>query len=361
MDTVNFSPWPEWQLTEKIGSGTYGSVYKCVRAGNDGAACAVKVIRVPPNESEYFELLSEGWSEEEIREHFRELVEKFSKEIDIMFRLQGTAGIVQIYDYKIMEDKTGSTLYIRMELLRSLDKYIPELIAEGKPLTEEQVLTLGVELCEGLAACRKENVIHRDIKPQNIFVTRDGHFKLGDFGIARRFYSMTGTMTGVGTPDFMAPEVWQGTQPGYGHTHYDYRADIYSLGLVLYKCLNNNHLPFVPQRKTLSDTEKSDRESAKSQAGQKRMRGEKLPAPSDASKAAAAAILRACEYWPADRWQSPEEFGSALLEARKALESSGDDRVAVKDHEDEQPPVLPAVNHGRMKYRFHLLILSFRR
>ena len=94
-------------------------------------------------------------------------------------------------------------------------------------------MTLGRDICEALAVCHRKQLLHRDVKPENIFVDGEGRFKLGDFGIARRLDNPATYLTQVGTPYYMAPEV-------FSLHSYDGRADIYSLGLVLYRFLNRS-------------------------------------------------------------------------------------------------------------------------
>ena len=93
-------------------------------------------------------------------------------------------------------------------------------------------------MCSALELCRENNIIHRDIKPQNIFVSRYGVFKLGDFGVAKASTIRT-SADKVGTYSYMAPEVYKGKG-------YDDRVDIYSLGMVLYWLLNERRGPFLP-------------------------------------------------------------------------------------------------------------------
>jgi len=81
-----------------------------------------------------------------------------------------------------------------------------------------------------LEICEQKRIIHRDIKDENIFVTSDGKFKLGDFGIAKELTRLSLASSIRGTPLYMAPEVYRGKP-------YDSRSDLYSLGIVMYKLL----------------------------------------------------------------------------------------------------------------------------
>ena len=146
-----------------------------------------------------------------------------------------------------------------------------------------------------LIYCHKLNIIHRDVKPENIFVSRFGDFKLGDFGIAREQIHTMSNMSKKGTYSYMAPEIYKGEK-------YDSSVDIYSLGIVLYKLMNQNRLPFLSLDKQLITYR--DKESALA----RRMAGEKIPAPSKASAAFARIILKACAYRPEKRYHDPEEM-----------------------------------------------------
>ena len=104
------------------------------------------------------------------------------------------------------------------------------------PLPLPLALQYGGQICEALEAAHKKGITHRDLKPGNILVTKQG-IKLLDFGLAR-FDSpdATVTMAAVGTPAYMPPEQWEG-KPG------DARSDIYSLGCVLYEMLTGKRVP----------------------------------------------------------------------------------------------------------------------
>ena len=104
-------------------------------------------------------------------------------------------------------------------------------------------MKLGIDLCRSLEYCGQLHIIHRDIKPENIFVSRFGDFKLGDFGIARELEKTMSTFQKGNLFLYGAGDV-QGEQ-------YDSRVDIYALGLVLYKLMNHNRLPFLNLEKQL--------------------------------------------------------------------------------------------------------------
>ena len=187
-----------------------------------------------------------------------------------------------------------------MEYLTSFMDY-----CTGKELTEKEVIKLGCDLAMALIYCRKLNIIHRDVKPENIFVSRFGDFKLGDFGIAREQAHTMSNMSKKGTYSYMAPEIYKGEK-------YDSSIDIYSLGIVLYKLMNQNRLPFLSLDKQLITYR--DKETALA----RRMAGVKMPAPVNASAAFSHIILKACAYEPGKRYRKPEDMLRDLEKLRLA-------------------------------------------
>ena len=177
--------WPEWNLVRQIGSGSYGDVYEAVRFDYAGEShAAVKIISIPKNSAELDALRSEGLSEDEIISYLKEILQTFIKEIQIMEAFKGCQNIVCIEDYKVLEksEQIGWDICIRMELLKPLNAYLHENV-----MSEREVIRLGCDICSALERCAIKKVIHRDIKPANIFINEYGDFKLGDFGIARKF------------------------------------------------------------------------------------------------------------------------------------------------------------------------------
>ena len=291
--------WPEWEIEKKpIGKGSFGAVYKAVRKDHGVESyAAIKVISIPTDSSEVDSLRSEGLDINATRSYLQGIVNDFVSEIQLMESLKGVQNIVSVEDYKVVE-KTGEIgwdIYIRMELLTPFNTYICD-----KKLTEEEVIKLGCDICTALEICSKRNIIHRDIKPENIFINDFGYFKLGDFGIARKMENMTGGLSQKGTFNYMAPEVANSSD-------YDARVDTYSLGIVLYRLLNGNRLPFLDTEKQLLNP------NERRNAVDRRIRGEELPAPCDASPAMADLILRACAYDPNMRFVSATEMKQALM------------------------------------------------
>lgn len=289
--------WPDWSIGEKIGEGSFGTVYRCVcNAKGKLTERAVKIISIPQSEKEIESLRLDGMSEDETEKYFKDIVDNFTNEIKVMEALGDSEYTVSIDEYKVVkrEDSFGWDIYIRMELLTDFRKY-----AEQNEIGEEDVIRLGSQISKALDYCAQKGIIHRDVKPENILVDKDGNFKLSDFGVAKQLEKTVSTMSKKGTYSYMAPEVYKGEK-------YDARADIYSLGLVMYRLLNENREPFI------STENKLVRYSDKVEAQERRMRGERFPKPANASDRLSDIILEACEYNKEDRFRSAAEFGKAL-------------------------------------------------
>lgn len=316
------SVWPEWKITEKIGEGSFGKVYKACRSEQGTTFySAIKVITIPSNPGELSSVRSESPNEQSVKEYFQGLVDECIQEVSTMEYFRGNSHVVSVEDYKVVEylDDIGWDIYIRMEYLTSFMEY-----CAGRALSEDDVLRLGIDLCKALEYCQCQNIIHRDIKPENIFVSRFGEFKLGDFGIARELERTMSGLSKKGTYSYMAPEMYKGEA-------YDSRVDIYSLGIVLYKLRNHNRLPFISLEKQLITYR--DKENALN----KRMAGEKLPRPAEAGDAFAEVILKACAFDREERYANAVEFREAL-ERVKTGSSSAKTAHVRKTQELEHAP-----------------------
>lgn len=290
------SIWSEWQVEKRLGGGTYGSVYKVVRRDQIESYAAVKVIHIPKDETDVDTLRSEGMRYEETETYFKNVVDDFVKEIELMLTFKGAQNIVSVEDYKVIkrEKELGWDIYIRMELLNTLDDYFRDHYPD-----EREIIKMGIDICTALEKCSKRGVIHRDIKPDNILIDSFGDFKLGDFGIARTLGNASMSMTQAGTPNYLAPEITKSSR-------YDATVDLYSLGLVLYRYANDNRLPFIELGQNTSPSERQ-------RALMRRFEGEPLVPPCNASKNLAEVILTACAYDPARRYKTPTEMKNALI------------------------------------------------
>ena len=291
--TIGSVVFDDWVIEQIIGQGSYGSVYK-IRKSEYGVTTysALKVIKIPQSSADIRSALSEGMDNQTVTSYFQGIVDDIVHEIAIMSQVKGHPNIVSYEDHKIAvrENEIGWDILIRMELLTGLIDY-----QLSHPIGERDVLQIAVDISEALAFCERKGLIHRDIKPENIFVSEIGAFKIGDFGVAKTAEKAASTQSRKGTEIYMAPEVYMGRP-------YDQNVDIYSLGLVLYRYLNDNRLPFYPQAGI--PIRPGDRENALLE----RMKGTPIPAPAHGSDGLCKIVLKACEYDPARRYRSAGEM-----------------------------------------------------
>ena len=299
-----------WKIVRLIGEGTYGKVFEICRSeyGIEEKA-ALKIISIPASKSEYNSVLTDCMDERSATEYFRNYMQEMIREISLMSKLKGNSYIVCYEDHEVKNraETVGWDIMIRMELLTPLNEYTREKGTLGK----DEVIHLGIDICKALEICQKYDIIHRDIKPENIFVTNYGNFKLGDFGIARIASQTSGASTRAGTNAYMAPEIYRGE-------HYGKSVDLYSLGLVLYRLLNDNRLPFMPQYP--APLRFQDRENAQAM----RLSGVPIPAPAHADPALANVIAKACSYNAEDRFATATDMRLALeslLQPEKTVEN----------------------------------------
>ena len=154
-----------------------------------------------------------------------ELRARFLREARLAARL-AHPNVVRIYDVGEDDDRP----FIALEFVEG--ETLAELLAREGPLAPGEVVQLGVQACRGLAAAHDAGLVHRDVKPQNLLLRRDGVLKLGDFGVAFGLDGTRLTMAGtvIGTAAYLAPEQARGEEVSAA-------ADVYALGAVLYELL----------------------------------------------------------------------------------------------------------------------------
>ncbi|MBC7253827.1 MAG: serine/threonine protein kinase [Actinobacteria bacterium] len=203
-----------YRILREIGRGAMGRVYLAQDSLLERDV-ALKELKVP----DYFKEQEKA----EVRERFR-LEAKAAAKLS-------HPHILTVHDIILDEDRQ----YIVMEYLEG--KTMREVLAERR-LSPGEVMSIAPMVCEALGYAHRQGIIHRDVKPDNIFVLQNGNIKLADFGIAKmiRMSDRTHTDVILGTPNYIAPEVIQGRP-------YDHRVDIFALGVTMYEMLSGRR-PF---------------------------------------------------------------------------------------------------------------------
>ena len=288
-------PWPDWKIVKYLGGGAYGKVYEIERniSGVQEKA-ALKIVSRPKDDREIDDYYANGYDQESIIASYENEIRDYVQEYRLMKELQGQSNIVSCDDFTVVphENGIGGDIFIRMELLTSLQQ-----ILKDRMLSVEEIIKLGKDISYALVLCESKNIIHRDIKPANIMVSQFGNYKLGDFGVSKIMDHAT-YATPMGTPEYEAPEIKH--MEKYGQA-----VDIYSLGITLYWLLNNRRMPFIGADEQITPARRSE-------AMDRRYRGEKLPAPKNGSKKLKEIVLKACAYRPEDRYASAQEMYDEL-------------------------------------------------
>jgi len=314
-----------YRLDRKLGEGGMATVY----AGTDSLLrrrVAVKILR-PQFAADV------------------DFVRRFYHEAESVARLS-YPNIVSIYDV----GRDGDTYFIVMELVDGTT--LAELIDADGRLPEAVVIDFAEQVCRALAYAHRQGIMHRDVKPANILITKDDVVKLSDFGIARVATTQTMTLTSpgmvMGSVYYLSPEQAQGHELRES-------SDLYSLGVVIYQMLTGK-LPYTGDSPITVA-----------------LKHVSSPVPEIASEgispALAAIVERLLQKDPAARYQSATEVAAALREARDdALQPAGAPlertqpmrrvvppppprRAASPDRPFPQPPVMAQAREDERRAR----------
>ena len=198
-----------YEILDRIGSGGMSDVYKA-KCHKLNRLVAIKVLKEEFSEDEGF-------------------VSRFKMEAQAAAGLSHP-NIVNVYD--VVDD--GDMHYIVMELIEGIT--LKNYIAKKGMLDSREAIGIAIQIAQGMAAAHDSNIIHRDIKPQNIIISKDGKAKVADFGIARAASRQTENSYAIGSVHYIAPEQASGGVS-------DERSDIYSFGITLYEMVTGK-VPF---------------------------------------------------------------------------------------------------------------------
>ena len=260
MDEKNRVSWPGWITEKRICGQGSGSLWKLSR-GNGKESAMVKYISVPWNAWETEELRRQGKSPEHIRAYYDYICRNADAEYDVSRELEGCRHVAVYRDIRKSRtaDGLGWEIYLMMDPVTPIDRF-------ARDLSEVEILKMGRQICMALEDSNRAGLLHGRITPRCIFRDEKGDYLLG--GFAGEHFGDLG--------DFRAPEVAESKFS-------DSRADVYSLGLVLYWLLNDRKLP-----------------------------GRNLAAPKNGSEKLKTVVMKAIAPQVSDRYQTPEELGAAL-------------------------------------------------
>ncbi len=275
-----------YEILEKIGTGGMSDVYKALDHKLNRNV-AVKVLKQEFSENENF-------------------VSKFRVEAQAAAGLMHQ-NIVNVYD---VGDEKG-IYYIVMELVDGIT--LKKYIEKKQRLTVKEAVSIAIQVAMGLEAAHNNHIIHRDIKPQNIIISKEGKVKVTDFGIAKAATSNTITSNVMGSVHYTSPEQARG---GYS----DAKSDIYSLGITLFEMLTGR-VPFNGDT-TVAIAIKHIQET--------------LPTPRDFAPDTPVSVekivLKCCQKSPDRRYQNAQEL---ITDLKKSLITPDEDFVVISDPDEE--------------------------
>ena len=287
-----------YELLERIGQGTLGVLYRA-RDSVLGREVAVKVMAA-------------GFLGDKSA-HAR-----FFHEAKAAARLQHV-NIVTVFEFGEQQE----TPYIVMEFLRGFS--LAERMRQRMPLPLREKVDIAVQLCAGLEAAHKQGVIHRDVKPANVWLCLNGTVKLLDFGIATAASSNATVVDMFGSPGYMSPEQIEGREV-------DARSDIFSAGAVVYEMLTGRHpfegdSPTAVMLKIVNDVPR-------------RIEDRELPA------ALETAVAHALEKSPDARYARAADFGRDLKTVKAGMPNPRETATVIIDRSKlnlpPRPPAPPA-------------------
>lgn len=244
----------------------------------------VKIISVPASQVQLDALLLTGvyHSREDALLYYKEVSEEILSEVDILKKLSALEGFLPYEGAQIvpMEDNAGYYVYLLSPYRKSLARHFRKY-----SMTHLQAVNLGLDLCASLAVCRQAGYLYIDLKPENVFISEDKEYRIGDLGFVKSASLAYASVPDKYRSQYTAPEI-SGPMSSINQT-----IDIYAVGMILYQAYNGGTLPFSGQA---ADSEPLD-------------------PPMYADYEMAEIILKAIDPNPENRWQDPITMGQALV------------------------------------------------
>ncbi len=307
-----------WRIVGFIGAGVSGCVFKMQREDlGETFHAALKVIPLTRKLDKHSRSM----------DSLQESIGQDAREIIHLYSLGNHQNVVGWYNHEVFHERDQDSL---IALVTVMMEYLPTTLSavlKQGPLPWRRGAEILLDCLKGLEHVHGKRILHRDIKPGNIFITQDGVAKIGDFGVARKLSESAMAETRVGTPLYIAPEVLRDPL-GTGYAH---QVDIYSLALVGYEMLHGK-LPF-----------EDECEGNRSCMVNKRLAGESITLDPTLPLGLTKALLNALAFRPSQRYESAGEFRQAL---EKVLETDGRETLLPRSQTRQQPAPLLEEEYG---------------
>lgn len=244
----------------------------------------VKIISVPASQVQLDALLLTGAYKDpaQAMDYFKEVADSIAAEVDTLNTLAKLEGFLPYEGCQIvpMEDgKLGYQIYLLSPYKRTLLRYMRK-----NPVTHLEAVNLGLDLCASLAICRRAGYLYVDLKPSNVFLSKEKQYRIGDLGFVKLDTLSYTSLPGKYRSPYSPPEV-QDDMKVLNDT-----VDTYAVGMILYQIYNEGQLPAAP-------LEPKD----------------PFPHPANADYEISSIIMKALEPDPSRRWTDPMEMGQALV------------------------------------------------
>ena len=266
--------WGRLQFLERIGRGSFGEVYRAWDTKLDREV-AVKLLHAGGANAEGATVL---------------------KEARLLARVRHP-NVVTVYDADEIDGRVG----LWMDFIHG--RNLEQILGERKKFDDREVTRIGIELCRALSAVHDAGLLHRDIKAQNVMQASDGRLVLMDFGTGRELEKTpSSSLDEAGTPLYLAPEIFQGAQATV-------RTDIYSTGVLLFHLMTGSY----PVRgATIEEV---------AEAHARGQRPDLVARAPGVTKKLAAAIGRAIDLNPSERFESTQDMLAALENVQRKTEA----------------------------------------
>lgn len=237
-----FEPfWQEWYIEEKIETGNFCDIFKLKKETDTGDTTykALRVIEIPRIQAT---ASSENLGErrQALHGYFGELAKVVEEEIKALHVLNGKPNILPYEEYQVLErqETVGYDILLLSPMHRSFISYI-----SGRNLEDNHdIIKMAKDICRGLSEIHRMDFLHMDLKLENIYMEEDGNCYLGEIGIENKISTFQTGSVKRGPYEYLAPEV-------YLNKEYSKKADIYSMGVILYILCNDGKIPKELQRR----------------------------------------------------------------------------------------------------------------